>query len=250
MHTYPRFLPVGDAAMTVEFGDTIDPDANAAVISLDARLAASDVGGVIETVPSYRSLLVRYEPAVTGFSQMAAALRQLARPASSATAAGRRWTVPVAYEAPFATDLADVAAHLGLSPEQVIAAHTGQDYKVYAIGFAPGMPFLGGLPEALHIPRRQSPRPGIPAGAAIIGGMQASIVPVPTLSGWHVLGQTPVRPFDRLRGDPFLFRAGDTVRFRQVSAGDYGWMAALPWDEFLPLLQAPPPEHPAAASGD
>jgi len=73
MHTYPRFLPVGDAAMTVEFGDTIDPDANAAVISLDARLAASDVGGVIETVPSYRSLLVRYEPAVTGFSQMAAA---------------------------------------------------------------------------------------------------------------------------------------------------------------------------------
>jgi KipI family sensor histidine kinase inhibitor len=241
MEPYPRFLPVGDAALTVEFGDAIDPAINAAVVALDMCLAASDVDGIIETVPSYRSLLIRYDPAEIGFDPLVAALRPLiGQDVWSDGPGGRRWIVPVSYDAPFATDLPEVAERFGMAAEQVIAAHTEPDYKVYTVGFAPGMPLMGGLPAPLHIPRRQSPRPGVPAGAVIIGGMQAAIVPVVTLSGWYILGQTPVRPFDPRRGNPFLFRHGDTVRFRSINTAEYHRMAALPWDELFSLIEATP----------
>ena len=224
---YPRFLHVGDTALTVEFGDAIDPAINAAVIALDLALAAAELPGIIETVPTYRSLLICYEPAELPYQTLVDTVRELigedfGRPRRP----GRRWSVPVAYGAPYGDDLEAVAATLHLAPEQVIAAHSSTDYLVYLVGFNPGAPNLGGLPKQLHIPRRKVPRPMVPAGSVAIGGMQTGITSIAVPTGWHILGRTPVRPFVVSRREPFLFQAGDRIRFRPISATDFDRLAA------------------------
>jgi KipI family sensor histidine kinase inhibitor len=236
---YPRFLPVGDAALTVEFGDTISPEVNTQVVALDLALASAELDGIIEAAPSYRSLLICYDPLEISFRRLVAELRRLLAGSSQVGQAGAvTWTVPVVYDPPHGSDLAEVAQRLALTPEQVIALHSGAEYQVYMMGFAPGLPYLGGLPAALHIRRREIPRPRVPAGAVMIGGMQTLIVPTPLPSGWYVLGQTPLRPFDPLRDDPFLFRAGDRVRFRRVDAVEGNRLAGLTADALLPLVRA------------
>jgi KipI family sensor histidine kinase inhibitor len=155
----------------------------------------------------------------------------------------------VVYDPPHGRDLAEVAQRLALTQDQVIALHSGAKYQVYMVGFAPGLPYLGGLPDALHIPRRQIPRPRVPAGAVMIGGMQALIVPTPLPSGWYILGQTPLRPFDPAREDPFLFRAGDHVRFRQIDAAEGHRLAGLTVDALLPLVRDQGPNVPEEQRG-
>ncbi|MGA3400668.1 MAG: 5-oxoprolinase subunit PxpB [Acetobacteraceae bacterium] len=237
---YPRFLPVGDAALTVEFGDAITPELNARVVALDIALAAAEIDGIIETAPSYRSLLICYEPAEISFQHLVAALRGLLacdRPTRQADAVA--WSVPVVYDPPYALDVPEVAQRLGLTEAQVIAIHSEAEYQVYMVGFAPGLPYLGPLPAALHISRRQTPLQHVPAGAVMIGGIQANIVPMPVPSAWYVLGQTPLRLFDPGRQDPFLFRAGDRLRFRRIDAAAFDRLAALSIDALLPLVRSP-----------
>lgn len=237
---YPRFLPVGDAALTVEFGDAITPELNEKVVALDIALAAAELDGIIETAPSYRSLLICYEPLEISFQQLVAELRRLlSRDCPARQADTVAWTVPVVYEPPYALDLAEVAQRLGLTEAQVIAIHAGAEYQVYMVGFAPGLPYLGPLPDSLHISRRQTPRPSVPAGAVMIGGIQAGIVPMAVPSAWHVLGQTPLRLFDPTRQDPFLFRAGDRLRFRRIDAAEFDRLASQSTDALLPLVREP-----------
>ena len=234
---YPRFLPVGDAALTVEFGNAIAPDVNQAVVALDLALAGSELDGIIETVPSYRSLLICYEPLEISFAQLVAELRSLLAGCDRARVAGATaWNVPVIYDS---EDLTEVARHLALTEEDVIAIHSGAEYQVYMVGFAPGLPYLGGLPSELHISRRESPRPRVPAGAVMIGGIQAAIVPLPQPSAWYSLGMTPLQPFDLRRQNPFLFRTGDRVRFYRVDADEYAYLADLPADLLLSLTRTP-----------
>jgi KipI family sensor histidine kinase inhibitor len=224
---YPRFLPVGDTALTVEFGDAIDPTINAAVIALDLGLAAAELPGIIETVPTYRSLLICYEPAELPYHTLVAAVRELiGENFGRAGRAGRCWTVPVAYGAPYGEDLEEVAATLRLEPRQVIAAHAGTEYLVYLVGFNPGAPNLGGLPTQLHIPRRKVPHPMVAAGSVAIGGMQTGITSIAIPTGWHILGRTPVRPFVVTRREPFLFEPGDRIRFRPIDGAEFERLAA------------------------
>lgn len=237
---YPRFLPVGDAALTVEFGDAITPELIAQVVALDIALAAAELDGIIETVPSYRSLLICYEPLEISFRQLVAQLpRLLSRGRSARQADAVAWTVPVVYDPPYAVDLPEVAQRLGLTEAQVIAIHSDPEYQVYMVGFAPGLPYLGPLPDRLHISRREIPRPSVPAGAVMIGGVQANIVPMPVPSAWYVLGQTPLRLFDPGREDPFLIRAGDRLRFRRIDAAEFDRLAGLGIDALLPLVRMP-----------
>ncbi|MEJ0016894.1 MAG: 5-oxoprolinase subunit PxpB [Acetobacteraceae bacterium] len=236
----PRFLPVGDTALSVEFGNAVSPVLNEAVIDLDIALAASEIDGIVETVPSYRSLLVCYEPVEISFHELVAELRRLlARRTTRHGHGATLWDVPVVYDPPFADDLAELAQRLALSEQEVIALHTGADYHVYAVGYAPGMPYLGGVPPALHISRRQVPRPQVPAGAVMIGGIQGAIVPTTVPSAWYKLGQTPLCPFDPHRQDPFLFRPGDHVRFRRIDAEEFRRLASLRTDALLSLVRVP-----------
>lgn len=235
---FPRFLPVGDAALTVEFGNAISAELNERVISLDIALATAELAGIIETVPSYRSLLICYDPLEISFQKLVEEVRRLLSHDAQAWHGGTTaWTVPVVYDPPYADDLPEVAQRLGMTQEQVVATHSDAEYLVYMVGFAPGLPYLGGLPPALHLSRREIPRPRVPAGAIMIGGVQAGIVPTPVPSAWYILGQTPMRPFDLGREEPFLFRAGDRVRFRRIDFAEFQWMAGLTLDALLPLVR-------------
>jgi KipI family sensor histidine kinase inhibitor len=237
---YPRFLPVGDAAVSVEFGNAVAPELNAQVIALDTALAASELDGIVETLPSYRSLLVCYDPLAISYHQLIVELRRLlSRDSWQRTNRSTTWDVPVIYQPPYSHDLPEVARRLGLTEEQVIAIHTSATYTVYTIGYAPGMPYLGGVPAPLHLSRREVPRPRVDPGAVMIGGVQGCIVPTVVPSAWYQLGQTPLRPFDPTHQDPFLFRPGDRIRFHQVSLAEFEYLSRLSSEALLPLMRDP-----------
>lgn len=217
----PRIVPVGDSAILIELGETVDPAINAAVLALDAAIARLALPGVVELVPTYRSLLVHYDPErVDGVELLRRlAALDLARPAPRPE--GRLWTVPVAYGGEYGIDLEAVAARHGLTPEEVVALHTAPIYRVYMVGFIPGFTYLGGLDPRLHTPRRDDPRAKTPAGSVSIGGVQAGIASLEAPSGWHLLGRTPVRTFDPEREPAFLLEPGDRVRFRPIDAATF-----------------------------
>ena len=222
-----RIRVAGTGGLVVEFGSTVDPSLNGLVMALDARLREHPLPGVIETVPTYRSLLVRFDPLAADRRQLAAGLETLA----AGLRAGdepprRRWHVPVAYGGDFGQDLGHVATLHGLTPDEVVRLHAGGEYRVFMIGFAPGFAYLGGLPEVLRTPRRLDPRQRTPAGSISLGGVQAAISSVEVPSGWHMLGRTPLRTFDLRRPDPFLLKPGDLVRFRPVSGVEYARLSA------------------------
>ena len=211
----PRILASGDAALTVEFGSTIDPRLNARVLALDARVAAG-VSGVVETVPTYRSLLVHYDPLATDFARLSEAILALCGDLPDTPAEARIWRIPVVYGGDFGIDLEDVAARHGIAPADVIAKHSAPTYRVYMIGFLPGFSYLGGLDPAIATPRRESPRTDTPAGTISIGGVQALVASIAAPSGWHLLGRTPVRTFMPGREPTFLLGPGDRVRFEAI----------------------------------
>ena len=216
-----RILPCGDSALTVEFGDTVDPDLNARVLALDAALAADPPPGFGEAIPTYRSLYVHYDPVAIRFAELAARLRALALACKSQPEPGRHWRVPVVYGGEFGWDLEAVAEYHHLSPQEVIARHVGAEYRVYMLGFMPGYAYLGGLDPSIATPRRNDPRPETPAGAVMIGGTQAGIQCLAAPSGWHVLGRTPFRNFSPTRVPIFLLSPGDSVRFVEVPAREW-----------------------------
>jgi KipI family sensor histidine kinase inhibitor len=224
--TVPRLLDCGDTAISVEFGDAIDAAVNARVLALDRALTAAAVPGVIECVPTYRALMVHFDPLATDRDALGALILGLVAGAPAAAPAGRRWRVPVAYGGEHGIDLPAIAAHAGLSPAAFIEAHCAPVYRVMMIGFLPGFAYLGGLPPRLGCPRRDIPRPAIPAASISIGGAQTAIGSVAGPSGWHLVGRTPARAFMPGRDSVFLFDAGDEVVFAPVSAREWDGLQA------------------------
>jgi 5-oxoprolinase (ATP-hydrolysing) subunit B len=214
----PRILPSGDSAITVEFSTNIDDAANQRVLGLDRILADEAVVGVTETVPTYRSLLVQYDPVLVDFSVLSEKLIALAQSAEPAATATRHWRIPVAYGAEHGIDLEDVAKTLKTTPDDIVARHIAGDYRVAMIGFTPGWSYLSGLDRSLHMPRRQNPRLLTPAGTISIGGVQAGVQCLAGPSGWHLLGRTAVRTYQLHRDPIFLLEPGDRVTFSAVDA--------------------------------
>jgi KipI family sensor histidine kinase inhibitor len=221
--TSARILPCGDAALSVEFGDVIDADLNDKVLALDAAVTERGHAAIVEMVPTYRSLMVHYDPGVIGFADLSRWLIEIIDGLVVTPAAGRRWRVPVVYGGAFGEDLIAVAAAHGLTTDEVVARHTAGDYRIYMLGFMPGFTYLGGLDPGLATPRRTEPRLATPAGTISIGGVQAAIQCLAAPSGWHLLGRTPVRTFHPARDPIFLLSPGDRVTFVPIEAGA--------WDE-------------------
>ncbi|WP_332305014.1 5-oxoprolinase subunit PxpB [Rhizobium sp. GR12] len=217
---FPRIAACGDSALVIELSDQIDEETNIRVVALADDLAAKPIEGVVETVPTYRSLLVVYDPALVRGALLARLLQARLAEVSLANRAQRRIVVPVIYGGPVGMDLDELADMKQMGADALIALHAAAEYRVYMIGFAPGFAYLGGLPDILHTPRLAVPRQRIEASAIGIGGKQASINSVPGPSGWRFIGRTPLRLFDPAREDPFLLRAGDRVRFRPVGADE------------------------------
>src|ERR1019366_5767719 len=214
----PRILPSGDSAITVEFSRNIDDAANQRVLALDRTLASEPVSGVTETVPTYRSLLVHYDPQQTGFDELSEKLTSLAQLPVPAATTTRRWRIPVVYGGEHGIDLEDVANTLKSTPDDIVARHVAGDYRVAMIGFTPGWSYLSGLEEALQMPRRQNPRLLTPAGTISIGGVQAGVQCLAGPSGWHLLGRTAVKTYQLHRDPIFLLEPGDRVTFSAVDA--------------------------------
>jgi KipI family sensor histidine kinase inhibitor len=214
----PRILPSGDSAITVEFSRSIDDAANQRVLALDRTLSREPVSGVTETVPTYRSLLVHYDPVEVDFDTLGQKLASLARLPVPPVTKARRWRIPVAYGGEHGIDLEDVAKTLGTTADDIVARHVGGNYRVAMIGFTPGWSYLSGLEQSLHLPRRQNPRLLTPAGTISIGGVQTGVQCLAGPSGWHLLGRTAVRTYQLHRDPTFLLEPGDEVRFTAVDA--------------------------------
>jgi len=214
----PRLLPSGDSAITVEFSRNIDDDANRRVLALDRAMTSAPITGVTETVPTYRSLLVHYDPVLIGFDELGQQLLALAQRPVPSAAKTRRWRIPVVYGGEHGIDLEDVAKTLNTTPDDIVARHTAGDYRVAMIGFTPGWSYLSGLSPSLQMPRRQNPRLLTPAGTISIGGVQTGVQCLAGPSGWHLLGQTAVRTYQLHREPTFLLEPGDAISFTPVDA--------------------------------
>ena len=229
MGTYaePRFLPCGDLALSVELGDDINREVNARVLALEYLIQQKALGGVTETVPSYRSLLVYYDPLTIGWDELTKSLRSLCREARpEVLPPARTVEIPCCYGEDLGFELAAAAKKIGLSPDEVARLHASTDYYVYFVGFTPGLPYMTGMPERLEIPRLDQPRTKTPPGSVSIGGIQCCIYSVESPGGFWVLGRTPLRLYDPAAADPILLRAGDHVRFRMISRSEYDAIAS------------------------
>jgi inhibitor of KinA len=215
-----QLLPLGDTAILVRVGDTIDATTHARVRAVCDALDRAPIPGLIEFVPAYAAVAVHYDPAAFGdvvdgpLAGIAAALEnRLADLEVAVPPPGRLVEVPVRYGGAHGPDLAEVAQHAGMTSAEVVREHAAAEYTVYMIGFAPGFPYLGGLAERLALPRRETPRLVVPAGSVAIGGRQTGIYPLQMPGGWHIIGRTSMRLFRPEDNPPTLLRLGDRVRF-------------------------------------
>jgi inhibitor of KinA len=222
-----RFLPAGDLALSVELGEEISVDINTRVRALEYLVAQKALPGVVETVPSYRALLVYYDPAIVGYDALCAELAALAEQATAAAAPpARDVEIPCCYDDELGPDLNPAARRLGLAVDELVTLHAGAEYVVYFIGFTPGLPYMTGAPERLTIPRLDTPRVKVPAGSVAIGGIQCCIYSVESPGGFWLLGRTPVRLYDPEAVEPILLKPGDRVRFRRIERREFDDIAA------------------------
>jgi len=218
----PRIRISGDRAVLVEYGDAIDPAVNEKVRAMAALLKQGLPEGVEAVIPAYRNLLLIYDPLVTSPEKLLSLLQGLeARLHEIGIPPPRIVEIPVLYGGEFGPDIEVVARHSGVTVEQVIAIHSGTDYPIYMIGFTPGFCYLGGLDRRIHTPRRKTPRTLLPGGSVGIAEAQTGMYPVDSPGGWQIIGRTPLKLFAPERATPFLYEAGDRIRFVPVTSGEY-----------------------------
>ena len=214
-------------ALCVELGDEISAEVNTRVRALEYLIQAKGLTGVVETVPSFRSLLVYYDPGQTAFDALCAGLGALAEQATTVQLPPSRLVeLPCCYDPEFGLDLVAAAERLRLTTDELIRLHAAAEYLVYFVGFTPGLPYMAGVPERIRLPRLETPRVKVPAGSAGLGGAQYCIYSVDSPGGYWLLGRTPVRLYDPEATEPTLLRPGDRVRMRPIDRGEYDAVAA------------------------
>ena len=227
LYETPQYRIAGDRGILVEYGEGIDPDVNRKVRAMAMVLDRHPVAGIAAIVPTYRALLIQYDPGAIDVTRLKEALQDLeGRLATIAIPSPRTVEIPVCYGGDCGPDIAFVAEAHGLTVADVIRLHSEPIYPIYMIGFTPGFPFLGGLPGVLHTPRLETPRTHVPEGSVGIANAQTGIYPVASPGGWRLIGRTPLKLFAPEREDPFLYRAGDSIRFIPISPETYEALAA------------------------
>jgi len=214
-------LAAGDTALVVDFGNTVDLNVSAKVLALAERLNDLKIDGVIETVPTIRSLSIYYEPLTVSATRLERQVADILENLDEEPETGRTCDIPVCYDPELAPDLEHVASQCNIDPARVIEIHSSRTYHVYMLGFLPGLAYLGDLPPELSLPRRATPRPRIPAGSLGIGGKLTCIYPMATPCGWHIIGRSPTPLWDATLSRGALLRAGDKVKFEPVSLREY-----------------------------
>jgi inhibitor of KinA len=215
----PIFRPAGDRALLVEVGDALHPLVNRKVREIFLTLERDPIPGVVERIPAYRSLMIVYDPLAVSLKDLERRLLDLYDTVGSHELPQPRTVeVPVVYGGEYGPDLEWVARYHGISPEEVVRLHSKTRYMVYMIGFSPGFPYMGDLPEGLVTPRRETPRVKVPRGSVAIAQNQTGIYPAPSPGGWHILGRTPLSLFDATQWPPTPIEMGDFVEFIPISS--------------------------------
>ena len=215
--TYPRILPVGDAALTVEFGNSIHPDLNERVYALEQALKSCGLASLVEMVPTYRSLLIYFDPSNETFETMKLKVQGFLSNLHPVQLQNHQIiSIPTIYGGEFGPDLAFVAEYNHLAIKEVIQIHSSRDYRIYMMGFTAGFPYLGGMDPRIATPRLEEPRKETPAGSVGIAGNQTGIYPITSPGGWRIIGRTNQKLFNPAEENPFLLSPGDVIRFVPV----------------------------------
>jgi inhibitor of KinA len=218
-----KVLTAGDTGLVIEFGDGVDRQFSAWVLALARRLNEAQLEGIIETVPTFRSLMVYYDPIALASTALVARIVELMEGVRTSESAGRLWQLPVCYDCELAPDLGNVAARTGLTCAAVVERHAAVVYHVYMLGFLPGLAYLGDVPSELALPRREVPRTRIPAGSVAIAMSMSCIFPRETPCGLYLIGPPPVALWRQSTGAEFgaLLAPGDRVIFAPISLREY-----------------------------
>ncbi len=222
-----KYCIAGDQGLLAEYGDGISPDINAKVRGMAIRMKESKPKGVIEIIPTYRSLLVVYDPCMTNpyiLEKFMCALEESAQ--DKKIPPSRVVEIPVCYGEKYGPDIDNVASTNNITTDDVIQIHSESEYQIYMVGFTPGFPFLGGLSEKLYTPRLETPRLKVPKGSVGIANNQTGVYPIESPGGWQIIGRTPLNLFDPDRSNPLLYKAGDKIKFKSISEHEFDELLA------------------------
>ena len=223
-----RFLIAGDSSLCAEFGNEISKEINAQIRAFNILLKESGIAGIVETIPTYRSLLIQYDPGIISYKSLEGKLKKLlARLDSVEIPPSEVLEVPVLYGGEeMGPDLKFVAENAKMSEEEVIKLHSEPEYLIYMLGFTPGFTYLGGLNDAIETPRLKTPRVKIPAGSVGIAGKQTGVYPIDSPGGWQLIGRTPLKMYDAGREKPILPEAGQYIKFVPIDRAEFDRIAA------------------------
>jgi KipI family sensor histidine kinase inhibitor len=217
-----RITAAGDAALVLELPARVDVETSARIVAIAAALRRQCGAVIRDAVVGYHTLTLYFDPLAVDSRWLESQMMEVASDVQpGADASGGTIEVPVCYGGVYGPDLAYVAGQAGCSEQDVITLHTSLEYRVFVVGFVPGFAYMGPVDERLALPRRSNPRTRVPAGSVGIAAGQTGIYPMETPGGWHLIGRTPVRPFDPARLEPVLFRPGDRVTFRAISPDEF-----------------------------
>ncbi|WP_421918008.1 5-oxoprolinase subunit PxpB [Marinifilum sp.] len=217
-----EYIPSGDSAFLVKFGNEISEQINRKVRAYFIALNEKNIEGIIECVPSYTDLMVLYNPLVIGYKEVLRHLKSVSENRSDIEMPEARTVkIPVCYGGQFGDDMEAVKKHTGLSAKEIIEKHSRNSYLVYMLGFTPGFCYLGGMEKSIATPRKQVPSQKILAGSVGIAAEQTGIYPIESPGGWQIIGRTPIKLFDPNRKPEFLLQAGDYLKFYPISEEEY-----------------------------
>ena len=233
----PTISPVGDRAISIDFGQVIDPIINRHIRQTIERIKELQLDGIIELVPTYCALLVEYDAMLYSYSEICNIIEPTLEEgmANTINELVTVVEVPTVYGGEFGPDLSFVASHNHLSEDEVISIHSGTDYLVYMLGFIPGFTYLGGMDPRIATPRLSSPRTLIPAGSVGIAGEQTGTYPSDSPGGWQIIGRTPVTMYDMSKEQAALLSAGDYVRYVPIDEQEYNRIKTLGGD-YVPVM--------------
>lgn len=230
-----RILKAADSALVIEFGSTIDRKISDRVLALAETLEQANLPGVTEVIATFRSLSINYDSLITTGNELEQAVHAFVNQSTRASGGKRLWQIPVCYEPEFAPDIEEIAKAAKLSAQEVVSLHSGTQYHVYMIGFVPGFPYMGDVPDKLRFPRRSDPRTRVPPGSVAIATSMTAVYPYESPGGWHLIGTTPVRFFDAASARGALLGPGDAVKFNPVAPADFERIKlAVQRDDYVP----------------
>ena len=234
----PTISPVGDCAISIDFGQAIDPKINRQIRQVIEQIKLLQLDGIIELVPTYCALLVEYDAMLYSYSEICNIIEPTLEEGMTdmTNELVTVVEVPTVYGGEFGPDLSFVASHNHLSEDEVISIHSGTDYLVYMLGFIPGFTYLGGMDPRIATPRLSSPRTLIPAGSVGIAGEQTGTYPSDSPGGWQIIGRTPVTMYDMSKAQAALLKAGDYVRYVPIDESEFHRIKALGTD-YVPVIR-------------